>query len=135
VADYTDAALLGNADPASTVAVFDLAVEREPASRGVVYFKAAKDMAWPAPALDAQLRPDGDGDGDGYALDLHAATLARAVWVDFGDADAELSDNALTLLPGESLSLHVASRAPLATLRKALRVRTVAGMPMFTKTR
>jgi beta-mannosidase len=135
VADYTDAALLGNADPASTVAVFDLAAEREPASRGVVYFKAAKDMAWPAPALDAQLRPDGDGDGDGYALDLHAATLARAVWVDFGDADAELSDNALTLLPGESLSLHVASRAPLATLRKALRVRTVAGIPMFTKTR
>jgi beta-mannosidase len=131
VAGYLDAALLGNADPASTVAVFDLAVEAEPASRGVVYFRAAKDMAWPDPKLQAELRRDGDG----YALDLHAAALARAVWIDFGDADADVADNALTLLPGESLSLHVASRADLETLRKALQVRTVAGMQLFSKTR
>jgi beta-mannosidase len=131
VAGYLDAALLGNADPASTVAVFDLAVEGEPASRGVVYFRAAKDMAWPDPKLQAELRRDGDG----YALDLHAAALARAVWIDFGDADADVADNALTLLPGESLSLHVASRADLETLRKALQVRTVAGMQLFSKTR
>jgi beta-mannosidase len=131
VAGYLDAALLGNADPASTVAVFDLAVEAEPASRGVVYFRAAKDMAWPDPKLQAELRRDGDG----YSLDLHAAALARAVWIDFGDADADVADNALTLLPGESLSLHVASRADLETLRKALQVRTVAGMQLFSKTR
>jgi beta-mannosidase len=113
------------------VAVFDLAVEGEPASRGVVYFRAAKDMARPDPKLQAELRRDGDG----YALDLHAAALARAVWIDFGDADADVADNALTLLPGESLSLHVASRADLETLRKALQVRTVAGMQLFSKTR
>jgi beta-mannosidase len=132
---YLDADLLGGADPASTVAVFDLRVEGEPASRGVVYFKAAKDMAWPAPGLRAELRPDGDG----YALDLHAAGLARAVWVDFGDADAVLSDNALTLLPDESVSLHVTSTAGLAALRKSLHVRSLADVlttrRLFTKTR
>jgi beta-mannosidase len=122
VADYADAELLGNADPASTVAVFELQAEGEPASRGVVYFKAAKDMPWPDPGLHAAVRRDGDG----YALELHAAKLARAVWVDFGDADADVSDNALTLLPGESVSLHVASKTGLATLRKSLRVRSLA---------
>jgi beta-mannosidase len=122
LADYTDAALLGDADPASTVAVFELQVQGEPASRGVVYFKAAKDMSWADPGLRATLRRDGRG----YALDLQAAGLARAVWVDFGDVDADLSDNALTLLPGERLTLHVASKAALETLRKSLHVRSLA---------
>ena len=129
VAEYADAELLGNADPASTVAVFELRTEGEPASRGVVYFKPAKDMAWPDSGLRAALRRDGDG----YLLDLHAATLARAVWIDFGDADAGVSDNALTLLPGESVSLRVNSMASLPTLRKSLRVRSLADM--FTKLR
>ena len=130
-AGYSDAELLGGADPASTVAVFDLRVDGEPASRGAVYFKAAKDMRWPDPGLQAQWRRDGDG----YALELHAAKFARAVWLDAGELDAELSDNALTLLPGESVVLHVASKAGLEPLRQSLRLRSLAGMQMFTKTR
>jgi len=121
--EYADKDLLGNADPASTVAVFDLQAEGEPASRHVVYFKAAKDMRWPASGLHAELRPDGAG----YWLELKAANLARAVWIDFGDTDAEVSDNALTLLPGESISLRVSSKAGLAALRKSLRIRSIAG--------
>lgn len=122
LADYTDAALLSGADPASTVAVFDLQAEGEPASRGVVYFQPAKAMRWPDAGLHAQLRANGKG----YTLDLGAAQFARAVWIDFGAADADVSDNALTLLPGESVSLHVSSRASLATLRKSLHVRSLA---------
>jgi beta-mannosidase len=131
--DYADAELLGDADPTSTVAVFDLRVEAEPPSRGVVYFRAAKEMRWPDPGLRAELRRDGSG----YVLDLHAANLARAVWVDFGDLEADVSDNALTLLPGERLSLRVTAKADDATLRKALRLRSVAesmaAAPVFTK--
>jgi beta-mannosidase len=121
-ATYSDADLLGNADPASTVAVFDLQAEGEPPSRSVVWFKPAKDIAWPDPGVQAELRRDGDG----YVLDLRARKLARALWIDFGDLDAELSDNALTLLPGESISLHVTSGAGLDALRKSLRLRTLA---------
>jgi beta-mannosidase len=128
-AELADADLLGGADPASTVAVFELQAAGEPASRGVVYFKAAKDMAWPDPALQAQLRRVGDG----YVLELHAERLARAVWVDFGAVDAEVSDNALTLLPGERLSLKVSSKASLELLRKSLRVRSLSGDAVFTK--
>jgi beta-mannosidase len=67
-------------------------------------------------------------DGAGYRLELKARNLARAVWIDFGDTDAEVSDNAMTLLPGESVSLHVSSKAGLARLRKSLRLLSVAGM-------
>jgi beta-mannosidase len=125
VADYADADLLGAADPASTVAVFDLRAEGEPASRGVVYFKAAKDMTWPDPGLRTDVRRAGNG----YALELQATRFARAVWIDAGDAD--VSDNAFTLLPGESVTVHVSSQAGLARLRSLLRVRSVA----FTKPR
>ena len=124
VADYPDADLLGQADPASTVAVFELKPEGEPSSRRVVYFKAAKDLRWPEAGLRAALRADGKG----YVLELRAAVLARGVWVDFGDLDAEVSDNALTLLPGESLTLRVRSRAGLAALRKALQLRSVSAV-------
>jgi beta-mannosidase len=123
LSDYSDADLRGNADPANTVAVFDLQVQGEPASRGVVYFNAAKDMHWPKPALQTELRREGAG----YLLKLHAKAFARAVWIDFGETDAELSDNALTLLPGESIALRITSKAGLAALRKSLRLRTVAG--------
>ncbi|MEW6760353.1 MAG: glycoside hydrolase family 2 protein [Pseudomonadota bacterium] len=119
VADYVDADLLGRADPASTVAVFELRAEGEPASRRVVYFKAAKDMAWPEPGLQAQWRSKGGA----YVLELQAATLVRGLWIDAGEA--EVSDNALTLLPGERVSLRVSSKAGLAALRKGLRLQTM----------
>ncbi|WP_250887219.1 MULTISPECIES: glycoside hydrolase family 2 protein [unclassified Rhodanobacter] len=134
-ATYSDTDLLGNADPASTVAVFDLQAEGEPPSRSVVWFKPAKDIAWPDPGVRAELRRDGDG----YALDLHARKLARALWIDFGNLDAEPSDNALTLLPGESISLRVTSGAGLDALRKSLRLHTLADAvqpsPTHTRTR
>jgi len=120
LADYQDASLLAGANPASTIAVFDLQAEGEPASRQVVYFEAAKDIAWTDPGLETGLRKAGDG----YTLDVTSKSLARAVWIDFGDLEAELSDNALTLLPGETVSLHLASTASLADLRSALQVRS-----------
>jgi beta-mannosidase len=120
--NYSDAELLGNADPASTVAVFDLQSEGEPASRRVVYFKAARDMRWPDPGLRTELRRDGSG----ARLELRATKFARAVWIDFGDTDARIADNAMTLLPGEAVDLHIASSAGLATLRTALRLRSLA---------
>jgi beta-mannosidase len=120
--DYADADLLGKADPAATVAVFDLQVEGEPASRGVVYFAPAKKMAWQQAGLHADLRRDAAG----LVLELTAARLARAVWIDFGNLDAELSDNALTLLPGERVLLRVQSAADEGALRSALHVRSLA---------
>ncbi|HYE39762.1 MAG TPA: glycoside hydrolase family 2 protein [Ramlibacter sp.] len=131
IAAYLDADLLGTADPASTVAVFDLNAEGEPASRRVVYFAPASRMRWDPAGVRAQLRRDGDG----HLLEITASRLARGVWIDFGDLDAELSDNALTLLPGERATLRVRSAASEAALRAALHIRSLAdAVPPATRT-
>ena len=72
---------------------------------------------------DPQLRTQWRRDGDAAVLTLQADRLARALWVDFEGLDAELSDNALTLLPGETVQLRVRADADLARLRQALRLR------------
>ena len=130
LADYTDAELLDGADAASTIAVFDLSVEDEPTARDVVWFKAAKEIAWTDPNLHAELRRDDDG----YALALSAQRVARAVWLDFGELDADLSDNALVVLPGESVTLRVVSKAGIDELRRELTLKSLADvMPATAK--
>lgn len=124
VASHADAELLRGADPRRTVAVFELLVDGQPVSRRLVYFDAAKALDFADPQLDAQLHPDAGG----YRLDLQARRLTRALWIDFGDLDAELSDNALSLLPGERVSLRITSPASLDALRDALSLRSLAGI-------
>ena len=120
-ASYRDVELLDGADPKRSAAVFELLVDGEPQSRGVVYFDEPKHLALPAPRLQAALRSDGEG----LVLELYSDVLARAVWIDFGDLDARLSDNALTLLPGETVRVRVRSDAEPDALRKQLTVRTL----------
>ncbi|WP_064746710.1 beta-mannosidase [Lysobacter antibioticus] len=118
---WSDQDLLRGADPQRTAAVFDLIVDGRSVSRRAVYFGEAKTLAWPDPKLRAELRREGAG----YVLSLHAGAFARAVWIDFGERDATLSDNALTLLPGESIEIALTSTAGLDELRQALQLRSL----------
>jgi len=112
--DFSDADLLRGADPKRTIASFELRVNEATLSRGVVYFDAAKNLV----LADAGLHGDIAADGEGFRLTVSAQRLARAVWIGFGDLDVELSDNALTLLPGESVTLRLQSKADLGELRR-----------------
>ena len=122
VGEFVDADLLRGADPKRSVAVFELHVAGEPVSRGFVWFDAAKSLALPDPGLQARIRKAGDG----YRVTVSAQKLARAVWLDFGDADVQLSDNAFDLAPGERVEIALRGDAGLDALRKALRVRSLA---------
>lgn len=123
IADYRDAELLGKAAAAEdTVAVFELQADGEPAARGVVYFAPAKQIAWKQAGLTTALRQDGDA----FLLEITAQRLARGVWIDFGALDAELPDNAITILPGERVTLRVTSAATEGALRAALTIRSLA---------
>jgi beta-mannosidase len=129
VADYTDAQLLKGADPRSTFAVFELfdgdkGVGDQVVSRNLVFFDQAKDLQLPAPQLRTRLVPSADG----YALTLSTDKLARDVWVSFGDLDAEVSDNAFDILPGQSVTVTVHSKVALTTLQRALAVQDLAGV-------
>lgn len=129
VGQFSDKQLLGGADPKRSFAVFELLDGERVLSRQLVFFNAAKKLALPA----SQVRSEWKADGDGFALTLSSDTLAREVWLSFGDLDVRLSDNAFDLLPSEPLTLHVSGQATQEQLRAALQVRdlvgTLAGAP------
>jgi beta-mannosidase len=124
VGEFSDAQLLGRADPKRSFAVFELLDgERRVQSRQLVFFDAAKKLSLPTP----QVRSEWKADGDGFALTLSSDTLARDVWLSFGDLDVSVADNAFDLLPGEPQTVRVQGQATLEQLRAALQVRELAG--------
>ncbi|MEK0266118.1 glycoside hydrolase family 2 protein [Stenotrophomonas rhizophila] len=125
VGRFADADLLKGADPARTVAVVELFDGATLLSQQVVYFVPAKALALSPAKIDSALRTDGDG----YLLTLRSPTLVRALWIDFDGLDAALEDNALDLVPGETVTIRLTSAADLATVRSALRLHSLADIP------
>ncbi|WP_380785216.1 glycoside hydrolase family 2 protein [Sphingomonas sp. R86521] len=117
-ATLTDAALFADAPPASSYGVAELLVGDTVTSRAIVERGLPKDMAYPDPGLTVRWQ--------GSDATVTATRLARAVMLDFGAVAAQPSDDGFDLLPGESITVHVASKASAATLRKALTLRTLA---------
>jgi len=122
VGRFTDAQLLGTADPTRTVAVVELRDGPRVLSRQVVYFAAARDMQLPKVQVDSRWVQDGDD----TVLELRSAQLARGVWIEFDGRDATLDDNAIDLVPGEPVRIKVRADADPETLRRTLRIRSVA---------
>ena len=122
VGRFADADLLKGADPTRTVAVVELFDGASLLSQQVVYFVPAKALALSPARIDAELRADGGG----YVLTLRSSTLVRALWVAFDSVDATLDDNALDLVPGETVTIRLRSEADLDTLRDALRFTSLA---------
>jgi beta-mannosidase len=127
VNSITDEALLKGADPASTLVVFTMEVDGKAVSRHLLYFRAARDLKLPHATVAAHVTAGAHG----LELTLHAETLARDIWISFGDQDMTLTDNAFTLLPGENRSIPIKSTADAAALERALHVQTLdtATMP------
>lgn len=124
VGSYADADLLKGADPHTTFAVFQLLDGDHVVSQNLVFFDEAKQLALPLP----QIRTSFEAGSDGYTLTLTTDTLARNVWISFGDLDADVSDNAFDLLPGQSKTVTVHSKIALETLKRALHVQDLAGV-------
>jgi len=116
-ASIADADLFAGADPKASFAVAELLVDGRAVSRTVVERAEPKDMAYPAPKLTIRW--------DGKRATITAGALARAVMLDFGDVAAQPSDDGFDLLPGESVTIDVASDASATALRKALTLRTL----------
>ncbi|KAG9593993.1 hypothetical protein KCV01_g10455, partial [Aureobasidium melanogenum] len=88
----------------------------KPVARHLLYFGAARELALPKPELQWDVRESGQG----LVVTVKAKRLARAVWIDTGDLDVRLADNAFDLLPGESREIAVEGKIDAATLRQAL---------------
>jgi beta-mannosidase len=125
-----DDALLKGADPATTLAVFTMEVDGKPVSRHILYFRVARDLKLPQAKVTAHVTKTAQG----LELTIHADTLARDLWVAFGDQDVTLADNAFTLLPGETRIIALKSNSDVATLESALHIQTLdtATLPGMT---
>jgi beta-mannosidase len=121
VEQVADAALLKGADPRHTVVAFDLIGQGKTLAHHLLYFGAARTLALPLPELATSLRETDHG----IVLTVSAKRLARAVWIDTGDLDVRLSNNAFDLLPGESVDVTIDGHVDLETLRHALSVRSL----------
>jgi beta-mannosidase len=80
-------------------------------ARGWWFFAPDRELDYPEPLFDAQLtRQD-----DRYTLSITAGTLLRdlCVFVDRLDPDAVISDQCITLLPGETRGLTFTSKLDL----------------------
>ncbi len=134
-ATFDDQMLLGSADPERHFVVFELrqhspktaAKKPQAIARQEVYFASAKHLALAPQEITLNWKKVAQG----YQLSLHAKRLTRAVWLEFegiaGDHTPRLSDNAFTLLPGETKRINISSKLALATLKKALKIRTLQG--------
>ncbi|RDS79745.1 glycoside hydrolase family 2 protein [Dyella monticola] len=124
IATYSDAQLLNGADPHASFAVFDWLDGDKVISSNLVFFDEAKALTLPLPHIHTTLQAAGAG----YTLMLSSDVLARDVWVSFGDLDADVSDNAFDLLPGQSVTLTVHSKRGLDALKHALQVQDLANV-------
>lgn len=122
LAQISDAELPPASKADTTFIVAELIRDGNSIARSIAYLQASKQLALPDPLLEATIVAEADH----YRLHLHATKLARAIWLDFGEHQHSLSDNALTLLPGESISLRLDSAQNLTTLRDSLRIRHLA---------
>jgi len=121
LARLDDATLLKGADPRRTVVAFDLLEQGNLVAHHLLYFGAARTLALPQPELATSLRDTGHG----LVLTVTAKRLARGVWIDTGDLDVRLSNNAFDLLPGESVDVTIDGHVDADTLRRALSVRSL----------
>jgi beta-mannosidase len=117
----TDGGFLDKADPAHTVVAFDLVEHGKVVAHHLLYFAPARTLVLTKPGMEATLHKDGSS----IILTVRAKSLARGVWIDFGDLDAKLSDNAFDLLPGESADIRVTGNNDIDALRRALVVESV----------
>src|SRR6202522_1479527 len=115
--DTADLAAKGG--PRNSFLVVDLEVAGKRASRNLVFFEVTHDLRLPVkPNIETTLSQSGKD----YTVSLQSPTLARSVYLSFGDLDVESSDNYFDLLPGESVTITLKSAAAIDQLKSSLKI-------------
>ncbi|HSU18892.1 MAG TPA: glycoside hydrolase family 2 protein [Acidobacteriaceae bacterium] len=110
--------LLGQHSSDDSLARFVLSVSGTPIAERQIYFDHVKNLALPLP----QIQPIWSVTGGKTRLTLRSASLARNVWISFGDHDLQLSDNSFDLLPGIPVTVEVDGKLPLEELKRSLQI-------------
>ena len=114
-----------NANGTDAAAIFgaaDLQVDGKTVSSNIIYFVPTKLVHLPEPSIATELTQQGNS----YVLRLSSPTLARSVYVSFGELDAKFSDNYVDLLPGEPVEITITSPATLDQLKSNMKIMSLA---------
>jgi beta-mannosidase len=113
--------LLRGSDAQHAFATFELSTNGKTVSSNTYLFDRTRSLALPSP----QIQSDVTGANGAYVLRLLSPTLARQVFVSFGDTDVDISDNYFDLIPNEPVTLQLKSKANIDEVKRALRVRNI----------
>ncbi len=113
--------LMGAHSPTDTVALFTLKVDGVVVASRSVYFEPTKNQQLPV----AKIESSWSKSGATILVTLRSRTLARNVWISFGDKDAELTDNSFDLLPNQPVTVEVKSAVTLEQLRSSIEISTL----------
>jgi beta-mannosidase len=105
-------------DPTKVAVATDLTVAGSVVSSNLTYLAPTVEIHLPAAPLKTELAKNGDS----YRLRVSSPVLARSVYISFGEADAEVSDNYFDLLPGQSVEIAIKTSAGEDALRSGLKV-------------
>ena len=114
---------LGGIDLEWVVAMAELHVNGGTGSRNLIYLVPTKQVHLPEAHISTEVAQFAEGR---YFLQLSSPVLARSVYVSFGSASPELSDNYFDLLPGETRTISIQGRETLDELKANLRVVSLA---------
>jgi beta-mannosidase len=111
---------LPNCDLGKIFAVTDLLVDNKPISTNTLFFVSKKDTQLPQATIASDLTATKPGET--YMLHLASATLAKSVYISFGNLDAKPADNYFDLLPGQPMDLTITTAASLDDLKAQMKV-------------
>jgi beta-mannosidase len=113
----TDLFSHGPLDLSKLVGAVDVSVGGKEVSSNLVFFSPSKRIQLDPAKVSAEITQAKNG----YDVVLSSPVLARAVYLSFGEADAQYSDNYVNLLPNEPVTIHVTSKSTLDELKGAMK--------------
>ncbi len=108
----------GAADTSRVFVVAELNAGGAQLSRNLAYIAPVKEVH----LKTAVLKVEATGSGGSYKIRVTSPTLARSVYLSFGDLDVKVSDNYFDVLPGETVEITATSAVSLDVLKTRLKV-------------
>jgi len=108
----------GATDTARVFVVAELMKGKQTVSRNLLYLAPTRTVQLKPIALTTEVA----GAKGRYTIRVSSPALARDVFLSFGNLEVQLDDNYFDLLPGEMITIHAITKAPLKALRDQLKV-------------
>jgi beta-mannosidase len=100
----------------------ELEADKKPVVENIFYFGLPKDLSLQKQPIDFAIDSVSVNQ---FTLTVSAPSLAKNVFVDFGDLKVSLSDNFFDVLPGEGKVIAISTKVKLMELKRSIRVKSL----------